>query len=266
MLHITFDGSGAGLLRRALNEKSLRQRVITFPDNLSFGPIDAYASSDRAKWADTNLLHLYGEFPAHWPSMDELSKEFWSLSRDSEECTIWMTRRTPREYCGFLAWLEQSGAKTYNVVDLTDATFVADGKLIFSLACADPARADYEDLFASAQPLPPGIADEYLKLWNRLCRENAGLRVLINSKLISVPIDFFDDLLLSFVRTDWQKANLIAVKAWSATLKDTEWQGEMEVMMARLFALVKAGHLESNGAFNDWWGSAEIRLPVALPR
>jgi len=262
VLHITFTGSGAGLLRRALTARALRHRVEVFPDNLSFGPIDAYVSSDRAEWADKNKYCLHGKPLPHWPSTEEQAKEFWSVVKGAEKCTVWMTRRAADEYCGFLALVEQCGTKIYDVVDMTDARFSLDNRSISSLRYADPARADYDSLFASARPLQPKARNEYLRLWQALCHENAPLRVIADGKLISVPIDFYDALIFSFVQKDWEKADWIALRAWGATLNSNDERGDLEFIQARLYTLAKAGLLESNGSFDDSWMLTEIRLPA----
>ena len=277
MLHITFTESGAGFLRQALRQIGVRQHVVTFPDDLSFGPINPADPDERRAWTAANLrqpgdrlfpktkLQTMPPALGGRPSLAEETKEFWSLALEAEVCTVWLTRRVPAEYCGFLAWAEGAGAKTYNVVDVTDARSNGERRLIFSIAHVGPSELDYEGMLASAAPLEPKIRDAYLRLWKALRGENAALRVLVNAELVSAPINFFDDLLLSCVRKDWRTATWLAGEASAATWDEHARQGNMEIMMARLFALVKARRVEIKGDLGEWWRSVEIRLPAQFP-
>ena len=277
MLHITFTESGAGCLRRALRKMGLREPVAAFPDNLSFGPIDPPDPDDRRAWTEANLrppddrlfqtamVQPAPPFVDGWTSLEEETRGFWSLTLGAEACTVWLTRRVPTEYCGFLAWVERAGAKGYNVVDATDARSIAKRRLIFSIAHVNPDDVDYEGMLAGAAPLEPQVREEYVRLWKALRTENAALRVLVDAKLVSAPITFFDDLLLSCVRKDWRKATWLAGEASAATWDEYAKQGNLEIMMARLFALAEARRIESKGDLGEWWRSVEIRSP-AIPQ
>lgn len=272
MLHITFTASGAGCLRRALRKTGVRQRVMAYPDDLSFGSIDRPDSDDRLVWMESNLrppdarlsvtakLRPMPPFIGGFASLAEETREFWSVALAADTCTAWMTRRVPSEYCGFLAWVERAGDKAYNVVDVTDARSSADRRMIFSIAQVDPEHVDYEGLLASAAPLEHQAREEYLRLWRALRSENAALRVLVDGKLVSASITFFDDLLLSCVGREWERATRVAGKASAATWDKRARQGSTEIMMARLFSLLEARRVESKGDLNDWWRSAEVRL------
>jgi Protein of unknown function/Domain of unknown function (DUF1835) len=277
MLHITFTESGAGFLRRALRQIGVRQPVVAFPDDLSFGPIDPPDPVERSAWTAANLrqpgdrLSPRQKLPpmppvlGGWPSLAEATKEFWSLALAAEASTVWLTRRVPAEYCGFLAWAERAGTKKYNVVDVTDAMSSGERRLIFSIAHVGPSDLDYEGMLASAAPLEPQVREAHLRLWKTLRSENAALRVLVNAELVSAPISFFDDLLLSCVHKDWQLATRLAGEASAATWGEHSRQGDMEIMMARLFALVEARRVEFKGDLGEWRRSVEIRLPANLP-
>jgi hypothetical protein len=277
MLHITFTESGAGFLRQALRQIGVRQRVVAFPDDLSSGPINPPDPVERCAWTAANLpqpgerLSPTQKLPpmppvlSGWPSLARATKEFWSHALAAEAPTVWLTRRIPVEYCGFLAWAERAGAKTYNVVDVSDATLNGGRRLIFSVAHAGPSDLDYAGRLARAAPLEPEVREADRRLWKALRSENAALRVLVNAALVSAPISFFDDLILSCVRKDWRKATWLAGEASAAMWDEQTRQGNMEIMMARLFALVEARRVEFKGDLAEWWRSVEIRLPAKVP-
>jgi len=94
-----------------------------------------------------------------------------------------------------------------------------------------------------------------------LRKENTALRILVDGRLVSAPITFYDDLIMSCVGEDWRKTTRLAGEASVATWDEYARQSNEDLMMARLFALVNARRIESRGELDDWWRSVELRLP-----
>jgi hypothetical protein len=109
-------------------------------------------------------------------------------------------------------------------------------------------------------------------LWRRLRAENAPLRIVDAGGLRSAPITFFDQQLLSFAKTSWQKpARIIGetIMEWVGPPTDPYFQAGDMILAVRLIALVEAGVLEGRGDLTDIRQS-EVRLvdtcTPALPR
>jgi len=101
-LHIVFSGSAAGLLRQALKKIGRPARVLSFDDNLGFGPIDPPDPDVRLDWM---IQHL-GAAREDWDWLPAQTNEFWSTALTAiERPVVWMTRRTVFEYSGFLEWV-----------------------------------------------------------------------------------------------------------------------------------------------------------------
>jgi len=272
MLHVVFTPSGAGLLWQTLKGMGLHQRVLPLPDDLSTGPIASLDPADRLIWAesiwrpsDHRFSTLPPEFSEGWSSFPEDVKDFWSLALAEEACTVWMTRRVPMEYCGFLAFVEAAGEKDFRVVDMTDVVTTTDRRMAFSIDCVPPEEIDYADLIAKAAPLEARIRDENVDLWRRLRRENAPLRVLVDGDLVSAPITFFDDLLLSCTSANWQRAIRVEADASVSLWDDRAKQGNMPFLTSRLSALLEMGRIEARGDVGGDWMSVEIRLRDTAP-
>jgi hypothetical protein len=60
MLHVIFTPSGAGSLNQALRSAGRDDQVVSFFDDLSFGPINPADSSLRAKWVENELAGANG--------------------------------------------------------------------------------------------------------------------------------------------------------------------------------------------------------------
>ena len=96
-LHVVFTPSGAGSLREALKNAGRDDQVVTFFDDLSFGPINPAASASRAEWVENQLGWT------NWEEVTALSEPFWheALSPDHRK-VAWLSRRSAMEFAGFL--------------------------------------------------------------------------------------------------------------------------------------------------------------------
>ena len=115
-------------------------------------------------------------------------------------------------------------------------------------------------LLDRAEKLTPALRERYREPWGLLRSENAPLRVFSEGELVSAPITYFDPILLSHARPEWQKAALVIARAlsdfWDTSLHQT---GDLE-LASRLRALADAGRLESQGDLLHIRHS-EVRLP-----
>ena len=122
-LHIVCGDSAAGLLRQALRKAARPERVLAFPDNLSFGPINPPDPQLRFEWMQRHL----GASPREWDWLPAATNEFWSIALSAAQpLTVWTSRRTTLEYSGFLEWVWRCESSSYHVVDLTDVVIERD--------------------------------------------------------------------------------------------------------------------------------------------
>jgi len=265
IVHVVFTPSGAGCLRQALKSARRDDEVVTFFDNLSFGPINPPDAS-RAKWVESEL---------GWTGWDEVassSETLWREALCSERKKVaWLSRRSPMEYAGFLEWLWRLGDAPSELVDLTDVTIshrTEHGpprrpRLAISVAMLHPDIIASEKLWDLAKPLQTDMRTGYLDLWRRLREENAPLRVLEGGDLVSAPISFFDSLLMSHATDEWQKVARIIGEALATEWDDDIFQTGDLVLAARVNALVENGRLECRGKSPLEMRFSEVRLPEA---
>jgi hypothetical protein len=98
-------------------------------------------------------------------------------------------------------------------------------------------------------------------LWAQLRAENAPLRVLSADTLVSVPISFFDSLLMSFATDDWRKVAMIVGLALGSEMNDCIIQSSDLFLAARVNALVEAGRLDLRGRSALEMRFSEVRFP-----
>jgi hypothetical protein len=245
VVHIAFTPLGAENLRGALRNAGRDDRVIGLSDDLRFGPIDSDDLSRRAKWIK-NELGLTG-----WGDIAAESEWFWqqALSFD-HRMVAWLSRRSAREYAGFLEWLWRRGDQRCEIVDLTDLQlpqFSEHGSV--TAPVADLAQIVFEeiyddDLFERTEVPSTTTHRKYQTLWRQLRDENAALRILKSDALVSSPISFFDQALMSQASKNWRKvARVVAMTLHS----EAEGHASDLFLAARVNALVASGHLERQG-------------------
>ena len=249
--HIVFGEVGAIGLGDALAQMGRTDRVLEYPDDLSFGPIATTDPVQRARWVADEL----GD--ADWQEIAPLVAAFWNDAlAGSERHVVWFSRRVTRDYVGFLEYLYRTGERPCDVVDLTEKVVAVrgpDGSIRGSrrAICTDLLEA-YQfleaDLFASAVPLSDEARRAYLLEWDRLCSENAALRIVMpDLRLASVPLTHFDDALMRQVRPDFQKTARIIGKVLADKWDADIYEVDEFFLSRRLLALVREGLIEGKG-------------------
>lgn len=249
MLHIVFGESAGGMLRLALRQAGRDDEVLSFNDDLSFGPINPPVPITRAAWARAELY-----FSDNALSVLSGAEEFWHTARSAQKRVVWFSRRTACEFCGFLEWVSQMGRQSYEVVDLTGVEIpcrTGDGgsanRAILSLAELSPDDVCENALWDRAAPPSAEERQRYGRIWQRLCRENAPFRVVEDDAVISASIEVYDDMLLSCLTTDWSRAARVIGEAMAKSLGDRCGQAGDLVLFGRLRKLIDAGKVDARG-------------------
>jgi len=248
VLHVVFSPSAAGSLRKALFLAERPDRVVALFDDLSFGPINPPEPNLRRAWEGDVLGYEEMDLGAE-------DHAFWSEALNpQQQVLVWTSRRSPKEYAGFLEWLSRFGAAECGVVDLTEMTTRyrrPDGRLsepepaVFAAMQAEQILDDH--LFDRGRPLSAAERHRHLGLWRRLREENAALRVAHGGSLISAPLTHFDGLLLSLATAQWQKMARVVGMALVTFQDDGVSQTGDLVLAARVRALIETGALEARG-------------------
>src|SRR5262245_4371200 len=82
--------------------------------------------------------------------------------------------------------------------------------------------------------------------WKKLKDENADLRILETTGLVSAPITFFDDLITSCVTPEWQRCPRVIANALVRSSNEFHQTGDL-FLWSRLRTLVEDGLLEGKG-------------------
>jgi hypothetical protein len=265
-LHVVFGTSAQETLNEALRLAGGDEPVVAFPDDLSIGPINGGGGEARVAW----MVREFGPSFACLSHLPVESEAFWRALRSTEATpVIWFTRRSAREYSGFLELAWTLGERPCQIVDFTGVDFVkrlheGPGRLRIYLSLDEMQPVEAAGFLSSAQVLSPGQRDHYRQIWSRLREENAALRVLTDGGLASEPASFFDDALLKATPASWQKIAKTIGDVYGLSWYDNVFQISTMVLAGRIRTLVTLGALECRGDVDDI-RAGEIRRPHASP-
>jgi uncharacterized protein DUF3658 len=246
--HFVFTGSGAGCLVQALRKAGRDDPVVATCHDLNVGPIDPSDAPARTKWLEAELGRTDRKDAPP-------SKRDWNESRfPGHRKVAWFTRRSAMEYAGFLDWLWHRGDTPCDVVDLSEVKLSHPHKSGPLEPPPSPQSLSvHHDIIAHnklwdlAEPLPMTERLRYRELWGQLLSENAPLRVLDRGKLVSAPISFFDERLMSLVTDEWQR--VVTIFSWT---RISYWDEGVDqigetFLAARMRTLVESGRVEIRG-------------------
>jgi hypothetical protein len=263
-LHVVFTSPGASSLREALEDVGRDDQVVSLFDCLSFGPINPPDLSLRSKWVEDELGRT------GWDDVNLDTDNFWreALSPGRRK-VAWLSRRSAMEYAGFLEWLWRMGDAPCEVVDLSELKISYRAEhgpprppvLAMSLGMVSSDTMCREKLWGLAEPLQATERERYRNLWQRLRAENAPLRVIEGSELVSASITFFDSQLMSCATRDWRKAARIVGHILGGEMDGDIIQVGDLVLAARIDALVESGRLEMQGKSALEMHESWVRLP-----
>jgi hypothetical protein len=256
-LHIAPGDSAGGSLLQAIRDAGRDDEVLRFRDDLSCGPIDPYEPEVRAVWWAAYCYDASEVGAAH--------RTFWDrVAATDDRLVVWFSQHSARELAFFLAWADQLGERTYDIIDVTGRRLPfreRDG----SVALSRPIRSvsmvssyALESLLGKEQPVTAQERDKNSRHWRRLQSENAPFRIATETGLVSTTIDHFDPWLLAQATSEWQAVRRVVAAAM--ILNSEPFLQVYDVMLrTRVVALVDEGKLLADG--DPWDMSSRIRLP-----
>ncbi|MBC8530425.1 DUF3658 domain-containing protein [Gehongia tenuis] len=179
----------------------------------------------------------------------ERSRRDWSTVRArmarGEQARVWYSQQ-PDEMCGlcwFMAQLRDCpGAPEPALMELP--RWESDGEtLVQKNGWADVAPEEWHRYLTLQRETPPPFVRACANRWRELTQENAPLRAVVNGRLIGVPENFYDPLILREIAAEeevFQEARLIGRILGKHPLGIGDgW------IALRLEALIESGALEA---------------------
>jgi len=261
LLHVVFGDSVGGILRQGLRKARLREEILSFPDNLAYGPISDDPCT-RVAWCQGQFDGLKNR-QLIYPSVSDLA-DFWDrFDQAKSRKVIWVSRRSSREFCGLLECIHQSDANDSILInDLTDQLIsrkTTDS--ITSVPIHSTGHLDVENMmrfYGNCEVLRPELRESFVEEWKPLREENRHYRVFAGSKLISAPNSHFDESILLNLNEKWRKASRVIGETlqdhWISYYNDVGF----EALLVRLNELINDNQIVGRGDCTDL-GLLEVR-------
>ena len=216
--------------------------VVSPYDDLSFGPIDKEDPVARSRWVENELGY------SDWQNIVQGNLPVLTASLTAANAPIaWVSPDRAQSVAGFLWWHSHMTDKEFFIVEVPGLSLLGPEHM-----------ARYLN---QAVRFPNSIRQSSHSLWAKLQAENAPLRVLSESGLVSASIDYFDRDLLAHVTPTWKRMALIVGQTLYDQV-DSEFHQTGDLMLAaRLVSLAEAGELEWRGDLGDMH-RCEMRLPA----
>ena len=257
-LHIAPGHSAGGSLRQAIRAAGRHDEVLAFRDDLSCGPIDTDDLAQRVAW--------WTRFHSDWEIEAAPLNAFWErVATTDDRLVVWFGRHSALELAFFLTWADRLGERPYSIIDVTGLRLPSnrpDG----SVALSSPMPAvsimppyQLASLLGSERQFTAQEAAEARLQWRRLRAENAPFRVVTPAGLASAPIDYFDQLLMERVTSEWRKVARVVGDTMGLDSEPYLQVGDI-VLLRRVMALIDEGKLLAEG---DPWDmhACRVRLP-----
>lgn len=271
MIHIVFQEADIAVLQQAIDlDEKLSGEVEIIRDDYAVGPIQNIFEPEgyqerRAWWQQLleaspydseQLINLVDDrLTIHnlKKKLDENSKEvLW----------IWMGQNQ-HDVCGYY-WLI-SQLKEYQgrifVLYLNNLPFINEkGQIFYPTALHEILPKE----FLKAKKLNRAVTLSEFEVdpdeWNRLCQENAWVRILEGGKkIVSKEADYFDNAILNGLGNEWQKGN----RAMFSVLGKMKVKTGDVFLLGRIRQLAQEARVEINGDMAKGWKDFEIKLKTS---
>lgn len=255
-LHIAPGLSAGGLIVQAVRGAGRPDKILSWPDDLSCGPIDSDDPAARGTW--------WASFHGYW-NIEASLRAFWEQVRTTDDrLVVWFGRHSASELAFFLALADRLGGRPFDIVDVTGLVFPL-GRGANRSATSAPAQAvavlnpeRLRTLLDRERPATALEVEQVSQSWHQLTLENAPFRIVTATGLASAPIDYFDAPLLQQAKREWKKVIRI-VGDTMGFCDERYFQVSDTMLLARIVALVGEGKLLADGDLRDM-RSCRVRL------
>ncbi len=208
MLEVVFSESAAGSMAFAMGKNNTlegnRSDIISFSIALSVGKIDENGVGLQRKSVLESLMSIY-PYEGENAACEMLKSSEKSLSHLLENAgntpiRVW-SGYNPDELCGVYWLMEQlniAGIRNPDItlVKLPDYEERPDGTVVSYNSWGEIEPYKWGEMAGYGKKLPKNCIYAMAHDWQKLQKENSLLRAVVSRKLISVPEDFYDFLIL----------------------------------------------------------------------
>lgn len=266
MIHIIFEHINIQTLQKSLElDNTLQGEIIEIKDDYAVGPIaNIYTDEgyhNRIEWWKNILqfspyINTIGSFDDR-TTIKEIKQKL--NSNADEEIWIWMAQNQ-HDVCGYywlISQLKEFQGKIY-ILYLNNLPFINEkGNIFYPTHLHQILPKEFLKAKKLARLITPSEFEIDPDEWNKLCGENAAVRILEGGKkIVNKEENVYDKDILNITTLEFQKLNRIVHN----TLAKITIQTGDAFLAWRIRELIQLGKLEIQGDWNKGWKDVEIKL------
>lgn len=267
MIHIVFQHADVEALRKSFElDRTMEGEIVEIMDEYAVGPIrDIYSEEGIAKrlqwWKDILKDGHYDGIAddGHVDDNKEVSQLKAKLTEDSTEIVwIWaaQNKHDVSGYYWLISQLKDFQGRIF-ILYLNNLPFINEkGNIFYPTNLFQIQPKEFVKAKKLARPITPSEFELDPDEWAKLGREDKGVRLLEGGKkLLQKGYDYYDNELLKFFSTDWQKM-LKIFQQYYGKVKDTTGDA---YLLWRVNVMIEDGKVEMQGSKQNM-KEFEVRL------
>ncbi len=219
MTHIVFNEPDVAVLKKAIElDETLQGEVFQVKDEYAVGPIaDIYQqegiAARRSWWEEVLAGGDYAIKDENTVNDNQVVEELVNKMRGSEE-VIWIwaaqNKHDVSGYYWLLPFMKEFQGRVF-ILYLNNLPFINEkGNIFYPDWLSEIQPREFLKAKKLAREITPSEFEVDPDEWTKLCQENRGVRLLEGGKkLVQAGYDFYDEELLKYVTSDWQKGSKV---------------------------------------------------------
>ena len=270
MLHIVFQQSDIETLKKAIAlDESITGEVIQVCDEFAVGPVaDIFTEeghNNRVEWWRRILeFSPYTDSIGSFDDRNTVRSIKEKLSADeNEQVWIWIAPNQ-HDVCGYywlISQLKDYESRVY-ILFLNNLPFINEkGGIFYPTSVFEIPPKEFIKAKKLARPVTISEVELDADEWNRICSDNAMVRVLEGAKkIINKDANYYDADILKAVTAEPQKLQKIFQTLFGKMKVRTG-----DVFLAwRIREMISAGKLELTGDWKNGWKEIVLKLPTPV--
>jgi hypothetical protein len=270
MIHVVFQEADIEALRKSFElDSSMEGEIIQIKDDFAVGPLENIFTEEgiaarKAWWQEVLAGGDYqGLVESGKIDDDKTVKELVEKLENNPDEKVWIwaaqNKHDVSGYYWLISQLKEWQGRVF-ILYLNNLPFINEkGHIFYPVNLFQIQPKEFIKAKKLARPVTLSEFEIDPDEWKKLCDENKPVRLLEGGKkLIQKEIDFYDNEILQFITTDWQKVN----RLFSAFFSKGKHTTGDAFMLWRIKQMIASGKLEAQGELKNI-KDFEVKLPVA---
>ena len=259
MIHVVFQEADIEALRKSFElDSSMEGEIIQIKDDFAVGPLENIYTEEgiaarKAWWQDVLAGGDYqGLVESGKIDDDKTVKELVEKLENNPDEKLWIwaaqNKHDVSGYYWLISQLKEWQGRVF-ILYLNNLPFINEkGHIFYPVNLFQIQPKEFIKAKKLARPVTLSEFEIDPDEWKKLCDENKPVRLLEGGKkLIQKEIDFYDNEILQFITSDWQKVN----RLFSAFFNKGKHTTGDAFMLWRIKQMIAAGKLEAQGELKN---------------